>query len=1107
MSGKLRRFLKIAAAVVLLPGLFASARWIWLPGILNSHDLRTTICKEIEEATGYKARLESLELVSLSLVEIRGRGLTLESPGGGGNVLVVPRVVVELRWKDLLAGQVVLHSIMLDGLEMDRPGLPLHEHGKGGAWLERLGRLKVRNSTVRLSLAEKRALVLRNILADLQVSGEGRTLNFWLKGDMSTGNRDWPVQLGGRLESDGSGKAILECESMPLEELIGFFPQALDVDRVAGQGSLRVEIQRESNGRLDWKGDLEAKGLRVNWPGILEIPFETRQLTAQARGTLEQGSWSIQELRLNSQELALEAQLSSSTDGLRGVVRAGPFSFEKVTPYLGRELIGPALYGFFREELKGGQGKGAVFTVVPKDQGSNGEVNGLVMELEFEDGALGFDPRLPPLENLAGTLVWQGDRVWFKNLKGSYKKHSFIGMEARITEIGRASLLEGRFALELSWPELEELFLAVAPSKTKGAFLSKVEGSSVLDLSLRKAFLRKDPLHYEAKIRINGAWGELPGIPSPWKVVSGEITATPKRVEIGSLNGTWKGSSWEVAGSMENWGEDRPGLSLKGKMGIPGELVRASLLQSLPGMEILNADEVPLSFSLVGYLQQATARLQADLSETGLVYKELWEKPRGDLLGVELVLEGSLGGKWNLQQARVREGTLSMFLSSSGSGEGGLWDFYFAPCPVSELVKHWPALRGRLEGGEVEINGRLSLRETLSWDANITAKEVKVSQEVAGSSFVIRSGGFQLNPSGITAEWAQIEIESQQVIFSGSIQAAQQQRFRIQGGLRGEQLDLDRFLARKAQNNNGGEGGSEAGKGLKEWISRLEESQLGLAFRNMKFLGLDFTGVQARILKKGHGISLEGYLGHLAAGEVSMGGSLNPDGMWSLKGTLTGARSGEFFPALGLKDALIEGTLGVAVDIQGGANNDPPSRYRGTLSMEIEKGLIRRFPVLASVLSMMNLSQLLSGRLPDLSSEGMVFKSIRGTFQLDQGVLRTEDLRVESEAVVMTMVGDIDLRNRQCDLKVGVQPFVGVDRFVDKLPVIRHYLAGPKRTVLATYFLVTGPLDQPEVNAIPFRSLGQTVMDIFLRLFQNPFGDLGPPGELPPEPEAPYGAR
>lgn len=1105
LKGKPRKLLIFTLSVLVLLSLLVTVRWIWVPRILNSQDVKSLVCKQIQEATGYLAKLESLELSNISLVEIQGRGLTLESPEGG-NFLVVPRVTVELRWKDLLAGRVLLRSVILDGLEMDQPGLLMQEQGKTEGGLQRLGRVKLRNSKVRWLVAGKEPLVLQNISADLHMSQEGQALNFWLKGEMRAGTAGWPFQFRGKLGPNGSGKALLECDSVSLEEVSRLLFQAQEADRVVGKATLRVELQRESSGQLLWDGYLEAKELTVNWPKMLDIPFEARQLQAHAKGTWGQGYWSIQEGQIKSQEVSLEGQLSNSVHGLKGFVRAGPFSFGKVIPYLGRELIGPALYGFFREELLGGEGKGAVFTLVPKDEKSNGEGNGLLMELEFQEASLRFDPRLPALENLSGTLVWQGDKVWFKDLKGHYKNHPFMSMEARITEIGRVSLLEGSFSLELAWPELEELFSTVAPSKVKAPVLTMVEGSSVLDLFLKKAFLRRDPLQYEAKIRIKGAWGELPGISNPWKVDSGEIIANPRKIEVGSLHGTWKGSRWEAAGFLENWGDERPSLSLSGKMEILPEILQAEFLHSLPGMEIVKADSLPLDFSLQGHMQEAVARLDADLSKTELVYKDVWEKPWAEPLNVELILEGSLGGKWDLAEARARNGSVSVNISSAKSGEAGVWNFYFTPCPVGELAKHWPALRGKLEGGEVEIKGRFRTQGALFWDANLTAKEVKISPQVAGSPVMIRSGRFQLNPTGITAESAQIEMESQHLTFSGSIQAGQEKKFKIRGGLRGEELDLDNFLARRSENNSG-EKGSESGKRLKEWIGKLEESQLGMAFRSMKFIGLDFTGVQARISKRDHGISLEEYVGHLAAGEVSMVGDLNSEGTWSLKGTLTGARSGEFFSALGLKEALIEGTLGIKVDIQGGENNDPPGRYRGTLSLEIERGLIRRFPVLASVLSLMNLSQLLTGRLPDLSAEGMVFKKIRGTFQLDQGVLRTEDLRVESEAVVITMVGDIDLRTRQCDLKVGVQPFVGVDRFVDKIPIIRHYLAGPKRTVLATYFLVTGPLEEPQVNAIPFRSLGQTVMDMFLRLFQNPFGDLGPPGELPPEPEAPYGAR
>ncbi len=1102
LSGKSIKLLGLTAIFILV-GLLASARWIWLPRILNSQDIKALICAEIQRATGFSARLESLELTDFSLAEVRGQGLVLESPEGG-DVLMAPSIAVRLRWKDLLAGEVLLQSLTLDGLEIHQPKLLFPRDGKGRGGLGELGRLRLRNSKVKWAMDEKTALILTNIQADLQVKGAGQSVIFRLQGDMGTGAGEWPIRLQGSLDPDGSGKAILECDSMPLEGLGRLLVPALDMDRLVGKAELSLELQRDSSGRIRWSGHLVARELRVDWPGILDTPFETQWLKAQATGIWEQGSWRLQEGRINTQDLVLEGQLSSSVEGLKGVVRAGAFPFERVIPHLGRELIGPALYGFFREELTGGKGRGVVFTLLPGNEGSNGGTRGLLMELEFEDASLRFEPNLPPLEKLAGTLVWQDDKVWFKDLKGQYGSHPFTSMEARITEIGRVSVLEGKFSLELPWPELEELFSAVAPSKPKDSLLSRLGGSSILELSLRKAFLRKEALHYEAKIRIKGAWGELPGSPASWKVDSGEITATPKKLEIGSLKGTWDDSWWELAGSLENWGEDRPGLSFSGKMGISQNRLQAALLQVLPGMELRTAESIPLDFSIMGHLQEATASIHAELSQAHLKYGELWEKPLGDPLGAKLILTGSLGGKWNLEELQVKDGGASISLSRSGSGEGGLWNFSCPKCSVSELLKHWPVLRGRLERGEVEVKGSITSRESLSWDASIAAREVEISPEMAGNPVMIHSGQFRVNPWGITAESVQLEMESQSFIFSGSIQAGEQQKFRIQGGLRGEEIDLDKFLARRAQNHNGGKG-SESREGPKCWIEKLEDSQLGLAFRSMRFLGLDFTGVQARISKKSNGISLEGFSGSLADGEVSMEGNLDPQGVWGLRGTLAGARSGEFLSALGLKEALIEGTLGIGVNIQGGASNAPPGHYRGTLSLEIDRGLIRRFPVLASVLSMMNLSQLLTGRLPDLSSEGMVFKSIRGTFQLDQGVLRTEDLRVESEAVVITMVGDIDLRSRQCDLKVGVQPFVGVDRFVDNIPVIRHYLAGPKRTVLATYFLVTGPLEQPEVNAIPFRSLGQTIMDMFLRLFQNPFADLGPPGTLPQESEAPYG--
>jgi hypothetical protein len=280
-------------------------------------------------------------------------------------------------------------------------------------------------------------------------------------------------------------------------------------------------------------------------------------------------------------------------------------------------------------------------------------------------------------------------------------------------------------------------------------------------------------------------------------------------------------------------------------------------------------------------------------------------------------------------------------------------------------------------------------------------------------------------------------------------------------------------------------------------MEALPSSQVQFHFDRLKVLDFVFRDVKGQMGTRGGRVFLEDAAGHLEGGRVAAEGFMEEDGDFWLAGGIDGAQAGAILSTLGFQEEIMEGPLSLQVGVEGRLRGRQAGKHEGNVELHIDKGVIGKFPFLANILSLMNLTQFLTGRLPDLSSKGMVFRRIQGSFSLKDGVAHTEDFRIDSEAMGVTVVGDLDVLGKRCDFKVGVQPFVGFDRFVNKIPVIRHYLAGPEKSVLATYFLVKGPLAEPDVTPIPFRSLGQGIMGIFRRLLQNPLQDLGIPSEIP----------
>ncbi|MDP3016972.1 MAG: AsmA-like C-terminal domain-containing protein [Deltaproteobacteria bacterium] len=159
---------------------------------------------------------------------------------------------------------------------------------------------------------------------------------------------------------------------------------------------------------------------------------------------------------------------------------------------------------------------------------------------------------------------------------------------------------------------------------------------------------------------------------------------------------------------------------------------------------------------------------------------------------------------------------------------------------------------------------------------------------------------------------------------------------------------------------------------------------------------------------------------------------------------------------------------------------------QGGLRLELENGVIERGSILAKIFSILNVSQLFKGRLPDLKTKGLPYQRISSNIQVKEGIASTEDFLVDSDAMRITIVGKVDLGKNLIDAKIGVHPLVTVDTVLSHIPIAGYILTGKDKAFLSYVYEVNGDLDDPKIEAVPFKTMGEGLFGIFKRLLETP---------------------
>jgi uncharacterized protein YhdP len=192
---------------------------------------------------------------------------------------------------------------------------------------------------------------------------------------------------------------------------------------------------------------------------------------------------------------------------------------------------------------------------------------------------------------------------------------------------------------------------------------------------------------------------------------------------------------------------------------------------------------------------------------------------------------------------------------------------------------------------------------------------------------------------------------------------------------------------------------------------------------------------------------------------------------------------GKLLARLGYPEAVKRGTakLDGQLSWAGSPHDIDIPSLAGNLKLEAKNGQFHKIEPgagkLLGLLSLQALPRRITLDFRDVFSEGFAFDSISGTAQINRGVARTDNLRLEGPAAQVTMKGEANLAAETQDLRVRVVPSLGegVSMAASLLggpvvgvaaTVVQKLLKDPIGQIAAYEYSITGTWDNPTVVKI-----------------------------------------
>lgn len=681
--------------------------------------------------------------------------------------------------------------------------------------------------------------------------------------------------------------------------------------------------------------------------------------------------------------------------------------------------------------------------------------------------------RLPhPLTVSGGKFLYRGDEISISDMQGGMGNSTFTNLAAqvRMTDPPSFEIRSGEFRLSLD--QLYPWARATEGLRKSLDGVQAIRGAATVSVAgFEGPLFSPGAWHFDVSGNAEGVTFSIPFIPAEVTAASGMFRATPDNVLLTDVRIVTMDASLAVTGSLDNFRSDaRRGVAtVSGHLGP--EAVGFLWDKGQISPRFLVRSPIAVSKSRLEWQKNAIVALSGDfVIDDGPKVSFDLSRPPGEWVirnlsiadkdsQATLSLHGKPGGLDFTFDGFLSQNTVNRIIAFALPPGGWLKGDFGASLRFDQPDRS--TVRGTLEGQGLRLpvrTGRFLSIDTISLVAKGNRIAIQPTTITIGDNRILLQGKttasrdgitFDLDASTDTLDWESLQKDIR--TFGTDEEPPGKEKMTgertwdlpVRGTVRFRSGHI-RYGKYTVEPVTG-----EIALGKDEAIFSIAEAAL---------CGIPFTGT----IRAAAGETTFEFLSNAKDGDA--------DSVWDCltddKGRITG---------------LFDLTGDVSGSIP--ESGDPVRSLRGHVYILARNGKIYGAPIITRVFSFLNLTEIFRGKIPDMITEGLEYKSysVRGTLRDAELVIQESVL--DGKTIDVVGQGRINIATEECDLTMLVAPFTTLNYVIGKVPLLGYILDD---TLVEVPVKVSGTTSNPKVSLLNTAEVGKNLLGIVERTFLLP---------------------